>query len=450
MKLRDGAGELLEGKRVKATVRVSATVHELAGMNAYMRLEELNHLAREGLAVSTAGLLVDRSEQDALLERLKEIPAAAVVIVTRTLVDTFRATTARNVLFFTGILTAFAATIAIGVVYNNARIQLAERAWELASLRVLGFTRGEVGYILLGELGLVTVAAIPLGFLIGLGLVGYAAWEYGWIDRLVPAFLRAPEPLTHDAVLAGFAGLRPSAQAHRPEEPARRFLERMQPLAAELEDATDRLFAAFGRTLALIDPLQLEDVIGQIFAAVREQVHVIDPDALADSAQDLLDELTAPLATLDPAELAQRLGAAFDLAVAAIQQSIKEFLDDVAKAIDARLKVAREAVTQTLTEVRAAVRLAGEALGDVAEQFDQLVLVDLVPRFERVLDNLNTSFDRELDRTRAAFDAMLAASCAKGISLVAVPFIIRVQLEICVWNIGTGSVWPVMARTSLS
>ena len=237
------------------------------------------------------------------------------------------------------------------------------------------------------------------------------------IDRLVPAFLRAPEPLTHEAVLAGFAGLRPSAQAHRLEEPVRRFLGRLQPLAAELEDATDRLFAAFGRTLALIDPLQLEDVIGQIFAAVREQVHVIDPDALADSAQDLLDELTAPLATLDPAELAQRLGAAFDRAIAAIQQRIKEFLDEVAAAIDARLKVAREAVTQTLTEVRAAVKLAGEALGDVAEQFDQLVLVDLVPRFERVLDNLNTSFDRELDRTRAAFDAMLAAIPGGGESV---------------------------------
>ena len=229
------------------------------------------------------------------------------------------------------------------------------------------------------------------------------------IDGLVPDFLRRLEPLTHDDVLAGFAGLRPSAQAHRLEEPVRRFLTRLQPLATEIDDATDRLFAAFRRTLALIDPLQLEDVIGQIFAAVREQVHVLDPDALADSAQDLLDELTAPLATLDPAKVAQRLGAAFDRAIAAIQQRLNEFLDDVAKAIDARLKVAREAVAQTLKDVRAAVKLAGDALGGVAEQFDQLVFVDLLARFDRVLDSLNSSFDRELDRTRAAFDAMLAA-----------------------------------------
>jgi putative ABC transport system permease protein len=159
--------EMLEGKRVRALLRVSGTVRELAGMNAYMRLDDLNRLARDGPLVSAAGLLVDRAEEPALLERLKAIPAAAVVVVTRTLLDTFRATTARNALFFTGILTAFAATIVVGVVYNNARIQLAERAWELASLRVLGMTRGEVSLLLLGELALEIAAAIPAGFVLG-------------------------------------------------------------------------------------------------------------------------------------------------------------------------------------------------------------------------------------------------------------------------------------------
>jgi putative ABC transport system permease protein len=162
--------ELLEGKRIKAPLRVSGTVRELAGMNAWMRLEDLNRIAREGAVVSGAGLLVDRAQEGALLERLKQMPAAAVVIVNRTLVDTFRETSARNVLFFTAVLSAFAATIAVGVVYNNARIQLAERAWELASLRVLGFTRGEVSVLLLGELALEIAAAIPLGFAAGYGL----------------------------------------------------------------------------------------------------------------------------------------------------------------------------------------------------------------------------------------------------------------------------------------
>jgi putative ABC transport system permease protein len=159
--------EMLEGKRIRTELRVAGTVRELAGMNAYLRLDELNRLAREGPVISGAGLLVDRSEEPRLLERLKEIPAAAVVVVTRTLLDTFRATSAKNILFFTAILTAFAATIAVGVVYNNARIQLAERAWELASLRVLGFTRGEVSVLLLGELAFEIMLAIPLGFVAG-------------------------------------------------------------------------------------------------------------------------------------------------------------------------------------------------------------------------------------------------------------------------------------------
>jgi putative ABC transport system permease protein len=162
--------ELLEGKRVKSAVRVTGTVREMAGMNAWMRLEELNRLAREGPVVSGAGLTVERAQETALLERLKQMPGAAVVIVNRTLVDTFRETSAKNVLFFTAILSAFAAVIAIGVVYNNARIQLAERAWELASLRVLGFTRREVSVLLLGELALEIALAIPLGFVAGFWL----------------------------------------------------------------------------------------------------------------------------------------------------------------------------------------------------------------------------------------------------------------------------------------
>jgi len=162
--------ELLEGKRVKAEVRVTGTVREMAGMNAWMRLEDLNRLAQEGPVVSAAGLSVERAGETALLERLKEMPAAAVVIVNRSLVDTFRETTARNVMFFTTVLSIFAATIAVGVVYNNARIQLAERAWELASLRVLGFTRREVSVLLLGELAVEIAAAIPLGFVAGFWL----------------------------------------------------------------------------------------------------------------------------------------------------------------------------------------------------------------------------------------------------------------------------------------
>ena len=176
--------------RRKNTIRVAKQAVEKANQYAYrdrkrrkrtfraLWIQRLNAAVRPfGLTYSRfidglgkAGLLVDRAAEGPLLERLKNIPAAAVVIVQRTLVDTFRETSAKNVLFFTAVLSAFAAVIAVGVVYNNARIQLAERAWELASLRVLGFTRAEVSVLLLGELGLEIALAIPAGCVAGYGL----------------------------------------------------------------------------------------------------------------------------------------------------------------------------------------------------------------------------------------------------------------------------------------
>ena len=162
--------DLLEGRRLQAELVVAAVVDEMVGMNAYMRREDLNRLARDGDVVSGASLLVPRADEPQLLARLKESPAAASVVVTSSLLKTFRETSAYNILFFTTVLSIFAAIIAIGVVYNNARIQLAERSWELASLRVLGFRRGEVSVLLLGELALEIALAIPLGFAAGYGL----------------------------------------------------------------------------------------------------------------------------------------------------------------------------------------------------------------------------------------------------------------------------------------
>jgi len=87
-------------------------------------------------------------------------------------VRSFYATIGEFVLFYNLVATLLAASIGFGVVYNSARIALSERGRELASLRVLGFTRGEIAYILLGELALLTLAAIPVGILVGIGLIG--------------------------------------------------------------------------------------------------------------------------------------------------------------------------------------------------------------------------------------------------------------------------------------
>ena len=56
------------------------------------------------------------------------------------------------------------------MIYNAARISLSERGRELASLRVMGLHRREVATLLLGEQGIVTLFAIPLGWGIGYAL----------------------------------------------------------------------------------------------------------------------------------------------------------------------------------------------------------------------------------------------------------------------------------------
>ena len=101
------------------------------------------------------------------------MPRVAGTVVRMDEIRNFYQTQAESMLFFTFIATVLASIIAFGVVYNSARISLSERSRELASLRVLGYTRGEISYILLGELGLLTLAALPVGFLLGRGLCAY-------------------------------------------------------------------------------------------------------------------------------------------------------------------------------------------------------------------------------------------------------------------------------------
>jgi putative ABC transport system permease protein len=172
--LRPGDGvrvEFLTGKRRIAEVAVAGIVNDLIGLNAYMELRTLNRLAGDGdVRTGAAVRLADAAHGSALYERLKALPRVATVASKAAMLQNFRDTSARNILFFTSILTGFAAVIAIGVVYNHARIALQERTWELASLRVLGFTRTEVSVFLLGELAIEALAALPLGALLGFSL----------------------------------------------------------------------------------------------------------------------------------------------------------------------------------------------------------------------------------------------------------------------------------------
>ncbi|WP_413439381.1 ABC transporter permease [Sulfuriferula sp. GW1] len=159
--------ESLESTRRKREVVVAGTVGELIGLSAYMEIGALNRFMGESDVVSGISVALDKSREKDFFAYLKGHPKIATSGSKTAMLQSFKETSAKNVLFFTTIFTGFAAVIAFGVVYNSARIALAERAWELASLRVLGFTRREVSAFLLGELAIEIVLAIPLGFPLG-------------------------------------------------------------------------------------------------------------------------------------------------------------------------------------------------------------------------------------------------------------------------------------------
>lgn len=167
--------EVLEGSRPVRQARVVGLVKEYLGVSGYMELSALNRFLREGPTLSGAYLSVDSREMPRLLTELKGMPRIAGVAERVQEIRNFNKVMDETMLFFTYVASAFSMVIAFGVIYNSARIALTERGRELASLRVLGFTRGEIGYILLGELALLTLIAIPIGLKLGDWMCYYIA-----------------------------------------------------------------------------------------------------------------------------------------------------------------------------------------------------------------------------------------------------------------------------------
>ncbi len=167
--------EVLEGSRSIREVPVVALVKQYLGVMGYMDLTALNRLLNEGDSVSGAYLMTDSLYRRRLFADFIRMPRVSGTVVRADEIRNFHDVQAKGMLFFTFIATLMACFISFGVVYNSARIAFSERSRELSSLRVLGYTRGEISYILLGELGLITVIAIPLGFLIGYWLCAYIA-----------------------------------------------------------------------------------------------------------------------------------------------------------------------------------------------------------------------------------------------------------------------------------
>jgi putative ABC transport system permease protein len=162
--------EVLEGRRPVVDVPVVATFETYIGSPAYMDIRALNRLMRERPSVTAVHLRVDQRLRETLFRELKSLPRVSSVTVKDAAVQTFHETMAKTITIFVSFFIIFACALAFGVTYNAARIALSERGRELATLRVLGFTRAEISYILLGEVALLTFVALPLGCVVGLGL----------------------------------------------------------------------------------------------------------------------------------------------------------------------------------------------------------------------------------------------------------------------------------------
>jgi putative ABC transport system permease protein len=183
--------EVLEGNRPVLEVPVVGLTSEYLGVSAYMQRATVNRLLKEGDAVNGIYLDIDERYSERIYRDLDDMPRVAGTVVRETAIRSFHKTMEETILFFSFVTALLGGAIAFGVVYNSARIALSERDRELASLRVLGFTRGEVAYILLGELAVATLLALPLGYLFGRELCRYLSSSFRSDLYRVPLVLEA-------------------------------------------------------------------------------------------------------------------------------------------------------------------------------------------------------------------------------------------------------------------
>ena len=161
--------EVLEGKRPVRTVPLAGLSADFTGITAYMEIQALNRLLAEGDVISGASIKIDPSRRREFLQALKGIPRVSWVAIKNSMRENFRKTTATHINILQTVYLVFATIVAFGVVYNSARISLAEQARELATLRVIGFSRREVGTVLITELVILVLIALPIGLALGTG-----------------------------------------------------------------------------------------------------------------------------------------------------------------------------------------------------------------------------------------------------------------------------------------
>ncbi len=181
--------EVREGTLPVFDLPVAAITDPLLGAPAYMELSALNTAMKEPGRVSGAYLKIDPARADEIYTKLKNMPAIAGVSLKSDARDGFQKLLDEGAGATRYVMALIAAIITFGIVYNTARIAFAERSHDLASLRVIGFTKAEASFVLLGELALITVIALPVGALIGVSLAGMIASGFSTDLYTVPAMI---------------------------------------------------------------------------------------------------------------------------------------------------------------------------------------------------------------------------------------------------------------------
>lgn len=158
------------GLRETHEMIVTGLVEQYFGLGAYVEMGHLDGLFRRGPHMSVANVVIDPAQGPALQRALQATPKLAGLIEMTKTRQSFQDTISENIVVVNAVYAAIAVLITVGVAYNAARILLSQRARELASLRIIGFSRAEVSLVLIAETMLIALIAQPLGWLMGAGI----------------------------------------------------------------------------------------------------------------------------------------------------------------------------------------------------------------------------------------------------------------------------------------
>jgi putative ABC transport system permease protein len=195
--------EVYEDRRPRAVLPVTDVARDYAGLTAFMDRAALNRLMGDGDVASGADLMLAQDQRQTFYRAIAKTPQIVSAVSRADTVAEWRSSIVKTLTVEMSVYLGFASAIAFGIAYNICRITLSDRARDLATLRVLGFEPAECAYILLGELLMLTLLAMPLGVLGGYGLARALVVAFSHQELRLPAVIT---PEAYGVSLAAYMG----------------------------------------------------------------------------------------------------------------------------------------------------------------------------------------------------------------------------------------------------